>query len=63
MRMPPLPGADGETLLMADQLGDYLEQRGGRVTDMGYDYQAGRAEVIVRAPDGTRLELTLRRVF
>lgn len=54
--------ADRDVVTLLGQLGDHLADRGATVTDTGFDYRAGRAELVVRAPDGTRLELTLRRL-
>ena len=57
-----LPEGAMELMQMAQHIGMQLQAEGGMITDLGYCFPEKYAELVVNSPDGSRLEIRLRKL-
>lgn len=65
MKLAEIPGLPSEPAIVAlatltDAIGEVLVKWGGTITDVGYCFPDSYAEIVIRAPDGTQIELRAR---
>jgi hypothetical protein len=49
-----------ELIELRDWIGENLELCGGKITDTGYDYLYEQADLVIRVPDGRRVEIAFK---